>query len=437
MISKIATRERNAIAEAAHRISTAADYERLVDQAATARIVLIGEASHGTHEFYAIRAEITRRLIEQHGFRILGLEADWPDTLRMHRFITERSQDRNAIEALGDFRRFPAWMWRNTVVVEFLASLRDWNDRRGSSPDKAGIFGLDLYSLHTSMDAVVSYLEKVDPVAAERARRRYGCFEFFGGDPQAYGYATTRGSAESCEEDVVAQLVDLRRRYGELMSRDGKIAEDEFFYAEQNARLVANAERYYRAMFRGRDASWNLRDQHMMETLAALLAHYGRGSKAIVWAHNSHLGDARATEMSERGEWNLGQLARERFDTEVFSIGFSTYQGTVTAAREWGGSAERRSVRPGLPGSYEELLHESDIPAFWLNLGGRNAATKLLQRNRLQRAIGVIYRPETERWSHYFECKLPEQFDAIIHLDETSALEPLERTSQWDAGGAS
>ncbi len=423
------------IVEAAHPVSTHRDYDSLVDLAAAAQFVLIGEASHGTDEFYATRAALTRRLIAEKGFRIVALEADWPDMLRVHRYVTGRAEERDAVEALGDFRRFPAWMWRNTVMVEFVEWLREWNSRAPRESDKAGLFGIDLYSMHASMESVLAYLDKVDPEAAHRARRRYGCFEYFGDDPQTYGYATTRGHAESCEEEVIAQLTDLRRRYGELMSRDGQIAEDEYFYAEQNARLVANAERYYRSMFRGRDESWNLRDEHMTETLGALVNHFDGGrAKVVVWAHNSHLGDARATAMSERGEWNVGQLTRERFGSKVFGIGFSTYSGSVTAARDWGDPAERRRVRPGLRGSYEELLHATEVPRFWLDLREHNGATELLRKRRLQRAIGVIYRPETERWSHYFEASLPEQFDAIIHLDETRALEPLERTSQWDAG---
>jgi erythromycin esterase-like protein len=323
-------------------------------------------------------------------------------------------------------------MWRNTVMVEFVEWLRDWN---AGQNDRAGIFGMDLYSMHASIEAVLSYLEKVDPEAARRARGRYGCFELFGHDPQLYGYATVRGNAESCEDQAVAQLVELRRKYGAITSRDGQSTEDEFFYAEQNARLVKNAERYYRSMFHGRDESWNLRDRHMVETLSALVNHFDREqTKVVVWAHNSHLGDARATEMTERGEWNVGQLAREQFEGRVFGIGFSTYTGTVTAARDWGRPAECRHVRPGLRGSYEELFHEIDTPRFWLSLREGGAATKLLRQRRPQRAIGVIYRPETERWSHYFETCLPEQFDAMIHLDETRALEPLERISNWESG---
>lgn len=430
-----AAREVTLIAEAARRVSSHADYDRLIDLAGEAQLVLIGEASHGTHDFYATRAGLTQRLIEEKGFRLLALEADWPDMLRVHRYITGRTPERTPAEALADFRRFPAWMWRNTVMESFVGWLRAWNLQPGHEAGRTGIFGMDLYSLHASMEAVLKYLEKLDPDAAQRARRRYGCFEHFGGDPQAYGYLTTRGHVEPCERAVVEQLVDLRKSYGEFLSRDGQAAEDEFFYAEQNARLVKNAEGYYRSMFRGHEESWNLRDEHMTETLAALAAHFngGRG-KIVVWAHNSHLGDARATEMSRRGERNVGQLTRERFGGRVYGIGFSTHSGTVTAARDWGDPAERRHVRPGLPGSYEELFHATEIPRFWFDLRERNDATELLREPRLQRAIGVIYRPETERLSHYFQTCLPDQFDAIIHLDATHALEPLERNSEWDIG---
>jgi len=429
-----AAKEIEAIREASHPVLSDEDYEPLIELAGDAQFVLIGEASHGTHEFYATRAELTRRLIAEKGFRAVALEADWPDTLRVHRYVIGRAREPDAAAALDDFRRFPAWMWRNNVMVDFVAWLRDWN--AAAARDRpVGIFGMDLYSLHASIESVLGYLDKVDPDAARRARRRYGCFEFFGEDPQTYGYATTRGQAESCEQEVVAQLVDLRRKYGDIMSRDGQIAEDEFFYAEQNARLVKNAERYYRSMFYGREESWNLRDEHMTGTLHALVNHFDSGrTKIVVWAHNSHLGDARATAMSDRGEWNVGQLARERFGNRVFGIGFSTYSGTVTAARDWGDPAERRRVRPGLRGSYEELFHRSEMPRFWLDLREHNAATAMLRQRRLERAIGVIYRPETERWSHYFETCLPEQFDAIIHLDETRALEPLERTAGWEEG---
>ena len=418
------------VRSAARHISNPNDYDSLVDIAASAQCVLIGEASHGTHEFYATRADLTRSLVAEKGFRAIALEADWPDTFRVHRFVTGREQAKNAEEALRDFRRFPAWMWRNTVMVEFVAWLREWNARNQNA---AGIYGMDLYSMHRSIESVLEYLDKNDPSAARRARDRYACFEHFSVEPQLYGQATVIRGKEPCEDEVIEQLVEIRRKYREFISRDGHIAEEEFFSAEQNARLVMNAERYYRAMFHGRDESWNLRDSHMFETLNELFAHLDSGSaKIVVWAHNSHLGDARATEMSARGELNVGQLVRERFGRRAYAIGFSTYSGTVTAASDWGGPAERKRVRAGLRGSYEELFHATGIPAFWLSLGEQNESTTLLMNERLQRAIGVIYRPETERFSHYFESRLPEQFDAIIHFDQTRALEPLERTSEWE-----
>ena len=421
------------IAGAARALTTNADYDSLVEMAGEAQCVLIGEASHGTHEFYAIRTALTRRLIEEKGFRAVALEADWPDSFRVHRFVTGRSDDKRASEALNDFRRFPSWMWRNTVVVDFIEWLRQWNAH--NKDNLAGFYGLDLYSMHTSIEAVLNYLDKIDPAAARRARQRYACFDHFGEDPQHYGLATVAGRAEPCEDDVVAQLTELRRKYAEFIRRDGHIGEEEFFSAEQNARLVMNAERYYRAMFHGRASSWNLRDQHMFETLSELFSHLDSGqAKVVVWAHNSHLGDARATEMHARGELNIGQLVRERFGERAFAIGFSTYRGTVTAASDWGAPAERKHVRPALAGSYEELFHATDQPTFWIDLRERNRANDLLQRERLQRAIGVIYRPQTERLSHYFEVRLPAQFDVIIHIDQTKALEPLERTSQWDRG---
>jgi erythromycin esterase-like protein len=423
------------IRAAARPIMSDAAYDRLVEMAGEAQCVLIGEASHGTHEFYETRAQLTKRLIQEKGFRAVALEADWPDTFRVHRFVTRRGEDRNADEALGDFRRFPGWMWRNRVMLEFIEWLRAWNVKRKVEAGFAGVYGLDLYSMHTSIEAVLGYLDKMDPLSARRARHRYGCFDHFGEDPQHYGLATVAGGAESCENEVIAQLIELRRKYGELIGRDGHIGEEEFFSAEQNARLIMNAERYYRAMFHGRANSWNLRDEHMFETLTELFAHLDGGhAKVVVWAHNSHLGDARATAMSRRGELNVGQLVRERLGRDSFSIGFTTYSGTVTAASDWGEPTERKRVRPALAGSYEELFHAAGLPRFWFDLRERNEAVGLLREQRLERAIGVIYRPETERLSHYFEAQLPDQFDAVIHLDETSALEPLERSSEWEHG---
>ena len=413
------------------------DYDALLELIGDARIVLLGEASHGTHEFYFERAAITKRLSAEKGFTVLAIEADWPDASRVHRYVRGADEDADANEALSGFRRFPTWMWRNTVVVEFVEWLRQHNNALDSKQAPAGFYGMDLYSLHGSINAVLNYLEKVDPAAAARARRRYSCFDHFAREPQEYGYAAMVGEIESCEDEVVDQLVELRQKAGEFLRRDGDVAAEELFFAEQNARLVKNAEQYYRSMFRGRASSWNLRDRHMVETIEALVAHLNgsRQPKAIVWAHNSHLGDARATEMSQHGELNVGQLIRERFGDEAVLIGFSTHHGSVTAASDWGAIAERKNVRPALRGSYEELFHETGLERFWIDL--RSVGEKVpdaLYGPRLERAIGVIYRPESERLSHYFHARLPKQFDAIIHIDETQAVEPLERTSVWEAG---
>jgi len=414
----------------ARPIDTPEGLQELAHRAARASIVLIGEASHGTQDFYALRAALTQRLLTDHGFRAVTLEADWPDTFRVHRYVSGRSDDRDAAHALGDFHRFPRWMWRNETMREFVDWLAAFNRERLPA-QRAGIFGLDLYSLHASIESVLAYLDRADPVAAARARERYRCFEYFGDDPHGYALAVTQG-VESCEDEAVAQLVDLRRRA--LPFRRASGDDEDYFSAEQNARLIVNAERYYRSMFRGRESTWNLRDRHMADTLDALRERVGGAAEGtIVWAHNSHLGDARATEMSRRGELNLGQLVRERYGRDVFSIGFSTFHGTVTAASDWDAPAQRKRVRPGLPGSYERTLHESAQNRFWLDLGDRDVADAL-RGAQLQRAIGVIYRPETERWSHYFEARLPDQFDAYVHLDTTHALRPLDRTAGWDEG---
>jgi erythromycin esterase-like protein len=409
-----------------------ADYDTLLERTRDARIVLIGEATHGTHEFYAERAAITQRLIEEQGFTAVAVEADWPDAYRVNRFARSRGTDRTADEALGGFKRFPTWMWRNTAVVEFIDWLRARNARAASPREQAGFYGLDLYSLLTSIEAVIGYLDKVDPEAARRARVRYGCFDHFAEDTQAYGYAAVAGIAESCEDLVVEQLMELRRHAADYASRDGRVAEDEYFVAEQNARLALNAERYYRAMFRGRASSWNLRDTHMADTLDALIQHLdgaGPPSKVVVWAHNSHLGDARATEMGQHGELNLGQLVRQRYPSRSLSIGFTTFDGTVTAASEWDAPAERTRVRPGLPGSIEEVLHRTGLERFLLHLDDDRLSG--FHAPLLERAIGVIYLPLSERRSHYFNAQVADQFDALIHIDRTRALEPLERSAPW------
>jgi erythromycin esterase-like protein/predicted phosphoribosyltransferase len=406
-----------------------------------ARLVLIGEASHGSHDFYAARAQMTRRLIEQRGFCGVAVEADWPDAYRVNRFVRGRSEDTTAEEGLRDFERFPTWMWRNTVVMDFVGWLRERNDRVGDEARKAGFYGLDLYSLRRSMEEVISYLERVDPGAAARAKERYSCFDHASGDDgQAYGFAAAFGAGEPCEQEAVAQLVELQRHAAEHAKRDGLLAEDEAFYAERNAVVVQAAERYYRTMFGGQVASWNLRDQHMVETLEALADHLGRvrgePAKIVVWAHNSHLGDARATEMGSRGELNVGQLVRERHPGQCRLIGFTTYTGTVTAADDWGDPADRKVVRPAMPNSVEELFHQVGSKEFLVWFDVAPPAAEVLRSARLERAIGVIYRPETERQSHYFHARVADQLDAVIHIDETRALEPLERTARWERGEA-
>jgi erythromycin esterase-like protein len=379
--------------------------------------------------------ELTERLIEQKHFSAVAVEADWPDAYRVNRYVQGRSDDADAVEALSSFQRFPTWMWRNTDVVEFVSWLREYNDALPEGARKVGFYGLDLYSLHTSARAVLDFLDKVDPEGARRARYRYSCFEHFGEDTQAYGYSASFGLSKSCEDEAVSQLVEMQKRAGELASRDGRVDPDAFFMAEQNARLVKNAERYYRSMFAGRVESWNLRDSHMVETLDALVNHLGASSaKIAVWAHNSHLGDARATEMGDHGELNVGQLVRQRYGQDAVLAGFTTYTGTVTAASSWDAPAERKRVRPALAGSYEELFHATGMPGFLLMLRGADWLSGVLNQRRLERAIGVIYLPESERASHYFNARLADQFDAVIHLDQTRAVEPLERTSRWEAG---
>jgi len=418
-----------------HGVQT--DYDPLMDLVGDARVVLLGEATHGTREFYRARAHITRRLIQDKGFTAVAVEADWPDAYRVNRYVLGRSRDADGVAALGDFKRFPIWMWRNREVLNFVTWLRAHNDGQPAA-SKVGFYGLDLYSLHASMEAVLGYLEGIDPESARRARSRYACFDHYGEDTQSYGYAAGFGLTKTCEDEVVAQLQDMHRRGAEYLRRDGFVAEDEFFFAEQNARLVKNAERYYRSMFQGRVSSWNVRDQHMAETLNALVAHLSRRhsqAKIVVWEHNSHLGDARATQMGESGELNVGQLVRERYGREAVLIGFSTYRGTVTAASDWDGPIERKVVQPALADSYEALFHQVGIPRFLLTWKDSRVVDELRDR-RLERAIGVIYLPRTERVSHYFYATLPAQFDAVLHFDETHAVEPLDQLSGWPTDDA-
>ncbi len=410
------------VREAAERIDDieTASIDALIDRIGDSRLVLLGEASHGTSEFYRMRARITRELIARRGFRFVAAEADWPDAARVDDYV--RGARRSAKHEFTPFARFPTWMWRNEDVHDFVGWLRAYN--ADHPREMAGFHGLDLYSLFTSIAAVLTYLDEVDPDAARVARHRYGALTPWQRDPAAYGEAVLVGRYQSSEPAVVAMLRDMLARRVDYARKDG----DRFFDAAQNARLVADAERYYRAMYYGAAASWNLRDTHMFETLRSLLAFYGPDAKGIVWAHNSHLGDAAATEMSVRGEHNIGQLCRETYGREVYSVGFGTDRGTVAAASTWDGPMQRMRVVPAREGSYERVCHEAGLPAFALHLREprRAAVREELSSPLLERAIGVIYRPDTELESHYFYATLARQFDEYVWFDETHAVESLE-----------
>ena len=396
------------------------DLNPLMERIGSARIVLLGEATHGTSEFYRMRERITRDLIIKKGFGFVAIEADWPDAARVDHYVRHFQYPPSEWTA---FARFPTWMWRNTEVRDFVSWLRKHNGTVDRNK-RVAFHGLDLYSLYDSIRSVLNYLDEVDPQSAKVARERYGCLTPWQRDPATYGHAALSGAYPTCESDVVRTLTDLlakRRAYAE---HDG----ERFLDAEQNARLVANAERYYRIMYYGSRASWNLRDSHMFETLKNLLAFHGADSKAVVWAHNSHIGNAGATEMAARGEHNIGQLCRKEFGEQAYLIGFGTHSGTVAAASNWDGPMEVKTVQPALAQSYELLCHATGLARFMLNLRGRGdlIGPKGLGKPRLERAIGVIYRPETERASHYFEANLPQQFDEYVWFDDTHAVTPLD-----------
>jgi len=426
------------VREAAHPLATGPKaYDLLMQRIGDAHYVLLGEASHGTHEFYRDRIDITKRLITDMGVRAVAAEADWPDAHRVDRYVRGKGTDANATEALGDFRRFPAWMWRNDDVVAFVEWLRAHNDALPKRAPRVGFYGLDLYSLRASMEAVLQYLEREDPETAGRVRERYACFERFGKDDQVYGFLTGVGASETCEQGVVETLVELQRRAADAAQQGAAGDGEELFNAEQNARVAVSAERYYRMMFRRDVLSWNLRDTHMVESLEAVVTHLAQQMpepKVAVWAHNSHLGDASATEMGERGELNVGQLVRARHGADAVLVGFSTHHGRVTAASDWGGVAERKHVRPALRDSFEAMFHDTRVDRFLLTWHDGDTLADDLRNPELERAIGVIYRPETERQSHYFWARLADQFDAVVHTDETRAVKPLEPTSEWEAG---
>jgi erythromycin esterase-like protein len=414
------------------------EFDRILELIGDAPVVLIGEATHGTHEFYHMRAELTKRLIAQKGFTAICVEGDWPDAYRVNRYVRGANDDLEAAESLGGFKRFPTWMWRNAEVLDFIGWLREYNDfcPTGSRP-KAGFYGLDLYSMYASIDAVLQYLDRIDPEAAKQARRHYACLAPFAEHPERYGMAASTGMHPSCRQEVIEALLEIQRKSAAYARMDGRVAEDQYFYAEQNARIIANAERYYRAMIDYSISTWNLRDSHMLDTLDRLMVHLARHqgiTKAVVWAHNSHVGNADATSMSLRGETNIGALARRQYGDRSVSIGFTTYTGTVTAASDWHAPEERKRVVPARRDSYEFLFHRFDVPRFWLPLRDYRPQLEGLPAQARERAIGVVYRPDTELQSHYFNARLIHQFDAIYHFDVTRAVAPLERSQLWRDG---
>ena len=396
------------------------DLDPLLERIGQAKVVLLGEATHGTSEFYQMRARITRELITKRGFTIVAAEADWPDAARVNRYVRHGAPGPEVEPA---FTRFPTWMWRNAEFHEFVEWLRAWNADRRDPDRRAGFYGLDLYSLATSIAAVLRYLDEVDPETAAIARRRYACLSPWERDPAVYGRAALSGRYRTCEEPVTHMLRDMLERRLEYVRYDG----ERYLDAAQNARLVADAERYYRVMYYGQAESWNLRDRHMFETLEALLDFHGSEARAVVWEHNSHVGNAAATEMSARGEFNVGQLCRERFGEQAFLLGFGTDHGTVAAAHDWDAPMQVMAVRPAHAESYERLFHQASVPALLLALGpaARPEVREELRAPRLERAIGVVYRPETELQSHYFQAVLPVQFDEYVWFDETQAVRAL------------
>ena len=411
-----------AVAASCEKFETidSADLEPLLRRIGDARIVLLGEATHGTSEFYRMRERISRELIEKKGFSFIAIEGDWPDAARIDHYVRHAQYPPSEWTA---FARFPVWMWRNREVRDFV----DWLRARNADVEagkRVAFHGLDLYSLYNSIRSVLSYLDDIDPRTAQVARLRYGCLTPWQADPATYGHAALTGAYQTCEYEVVSMLTDLMQKRRAYAEHDG----ERFLDVVQNARLVANAERYYRTMYYGSRSSWNLRDSHMFETLKNLLNFHGPGSRAIVWAHNSHVGDSAATEMSSRGEYNIGHLCRQEFGKAAYLVGFGTNSGTVAAASNWDEPMEVKTVRPSLAGSYERLCHEAGHARFMLPLRSQTAPELIegLMKPQLERAIGVIYRPETELESHYFQAVLPRQFDEYIWFDQTEAVTPLK-----------
>lgn len=414
----------------ARPLSADADLDPLLARVGDARFVLLGEASHGTQEFYAWRARITQRLLREKGFSFVAVEGDWPDCQRLDRYVKgAEGAHRSARAVLESLERWPAWMWANTAVAEFSEWLRAHNGSLARER-RAGFYGLDVYSLWDSMRAVLGYLDRVDPQAAQRARGAYECFAPFGEDEQLYARAAALVPA-SCEDAVVRALAEVRRGVPSPAGDD----RDARFEAEQNALVAKNAEHYYRTMVRGDAASWNVRDEHMAETLERLCALHGPGSKAVVWAHNTHVGDARFTDMAQQGEINLGQLVRERHGPDgVVLVGFSTHHGTVLAGERWGARVQRMRVPAARPGSFEDVMQRLGVRDALLLFGDAPGTPELLER-RGHRAIGVVYRPQFERYGSYVPTVLPRRYDAMLYVEETTALTPVHASAEAPPSG--
>jgi erythromycin esterase-like protein len=421
----------NLIKKSAHPISgNARDYDPLMKMIGDARFVLLGEATHGTHEFYRERALITKRLIEEKGFDAVVIEADWTGAFRANEFVHATSKDQTAEQSLTGFTRFPKWMWRNADFRDFVASIRSYNQSGKPGVSRASIYGMDLYSLSESSEAVIEYLKKIEPEAANQAAKRYSCFGRYNDKPEQYGYDVSRDGKKSCEKQALEQFQEMERRFDAWLKNTNRQRDEALFSAYQNARVVKNGEAYYRLSYKGNFSTWNLRDTHMAETLEAAVRFLDAAgdpkSKIVVWAHNTHQGDARMTEMGEAGELNVGHLMRQAHDGDSVLVGFTTYTGEVIAASEWGEKGELMKVRPAISGSYSRLFHETGIPNFLMIFRGNEKLTQELARTRLERAIGVIYKPETERRSHYLDARISKQFDAVIHFDITNAVKPLD-----------
>jgi len=390
----------------------------------------MGESTHGTQDFYQARIALSQYLIENKGFQAIAIEGDWTSTYPIHRYCKGEGDKETPESALTAFKRFPTWMWRNTQMYKFIKYLRHYNDQFSSNTEKIGFYGLDLYCINESAQAVINYLQQYHQEAAEKTIQRYSCFENAKFNPQLYGYLTDKNLTQACTREVTKQFLEMQHLIYQT-SRSSLEDNDKLFYILQNARIVKNAEKYYRALLEPYHITWNIRDQHMADTLQNIIAHIentrSQPAKVIVWAHNSHIGDSRATEMFERNQLNLGQLVRERFNTTPFLLGFSTAVGSVTAASEWDGPASYKKIQAPLTGSYEYLFHQLKEKNFLLNLNEDNKLTHLLKVSQLQRAIGVIYHPHTERMSHYYFSHLAYQFNALLHLDITKALIPLDK----------